>query len=134
MAISIRASGCSVTGHTGFKGSWLTTWLVNLGANVIGVSKNVPTQPSLFEELGLGNRIKDIREDVRNLDAMATLIQNERPDFVFHLAAQSIVSVSYTDPVETLTTNVMGTPSRLRRSENRQAPLRGDPHHQRQVL
>lgn len=102
-----------ITGHTGFKGSWLTTWLLNLGAEVIGVSKDVPTQPAMFNELNLENKIKHYWEDVRNLEAMKNIINSERPDFVFHLAAQAIVSTSYKNPVETMTTNVVGTLSIL---------------------
>lgn len=98
-----------VTGHTGFKGSWLTTWLLKLGAEVIGVSKDIPTQPSMFDVLGLQNRIKHIQADIRDLGAIRELVQKEQPNFVFHLAAQAIVSSSYLDPVETMTTNVIGT-------------------------
>jgi CDP-glucose 4,6-dehydratase len=98
-----------VTGHTGFKGSWLTTWLLKLGAIVTGVSKDVPTQPAMFEELELASRIKHIQADIRDLVVMQELVDKEQPDFVFHLAAQAIVSTSYTDPVETVSTNVIGT-------------------------
>lgn len=98
-----------VTGHTGFKGSWLTTWLLKLGAEVIGVSRDIPTQPAMFEELALAGRIKHIQADIRDLDAMRDIIAAEQPDFVFHLAAQAIVSTSYSYPVETMTTNVVGT-------------------------
>ena len=98
-----------VTGHTGFKGSWLTTWLLKLGAEVIGISKDIPTQPAMFEELGLAERIKHIQADIRDIDAMRDIIVAEQPDFVFHLAAQAIVSTSYSNPVETMTTNVAGT-------------------------
>lgn len=98
-----------VTGHTGFKGSWLTAWLLKLGAEVVGISKDVPTQPAMFEELALAGRIKHVQADIRDLDAMRNLITGEQPDFVFHLAAQAIVSTSYSNPVETMTTNVVGT-------------------------
>ena len=98
-----------VTGHTGFKGSWLSAWLLKLGAEVVGISKDVPTQPAMFEELGLAQRIRHHRADIRDLAAMRKLISAERPDFIFHLAAQAIVSTSYDDPVETMTTNVVGT-------------------------
>lgn len=98
-----------VTGHTGFKGSWLTSWLLKLGAEVVGVSRDVPTQPAMFDELGLTGRIRDIRMDIRDLGAVRKVIMAEKPDFVFHLAAQAIVSTSYTDPVETISTNVVGT-------------------------
>jgi len=77
-----------VTGHTGFKGSWLTSWLLKLGASVVGVSKDVPTRPAMFEEVGLASRITHIVADVRDLAAMRRAIDGERPDFVFHLAAQ----------------------------------------------
>ena len=98
-----------VTGHTGFKGSWLISWLLKLGAEVIGVSHDIPTQPAMFDELGLASRIKHIEADVCNLELMRQVILNEQPDFIFHLAAQSIVSTSYSNPVETIATNVMGT-------------------------
>ena len=104
-----RVKRVIVTGHTGFKGSWLTTWLLKLGAEVIGVSKDIPTQPAMFEELGLESRIRHVEADIRDLGAMRELIRDTQPDFVFHLAAQAIVSTSYSDPVDTLTTNVMGT-------------------------
>lgn len=98
-----------VTGHTGFKGSWLTTWFIKLGANVVGVSKDIPTNPSMFEELKLEDKIKHYQEDIRNLDKMIEIISNEKPEFLFHLAAQPIVSTSYSDPIETISSNVMGT-------------------------
>jgi len=98
-----------ITGHTGFKGSWLTAWLLKLGAEITGVSKDVPTKPSIFEELGLAPRIRHHQTDIRDLGAMRDIISSEQPDFVFHLAAQAIVSTSYTDPVETMTTNAVGT-------------------------
>jgi CDP-glucose 4,6-dehydratase len=98
-----------VTGHTGFKGTWLTTWLLKLGANVIGISKDIPTTPSMFEELKLESKIKNYVEDIRNLPRIVEIISSEKPDFVFHLAAQAIVSVSYTDTIETISSNVMGT-------------------------
>jgi CDP-glucose 4,6-dehydratase len=98
-----------VTGHTGFKGSWLTMWLLKLGAKVIGVSIDVPTTPSLFDELGLSEKINDLRKDVRDLEELKKIFSDEKPDFVFHLAAQPIVSLSYSDPVNTFSVNVMGT-------------------------
>jgi len=98
-----------ITGHTGFKGSWLTTWLLKLGANVTGISKNIPTQPSMFEELKLADKIKHIIADIRDLKTMQEIIEREQSEYVFHLAAQAIVSTSYEDPVETMTSNVIGT-------------------------
>ena len=98
-----------VTGHTGFKGSWLTMWLLSVGAEVCGISKDIPTTPSLFEMAGLEKEIEHHFADVRDLDALARIIKSFRPDFVFHLAAQAIVSRSYQDPVTTVTTNVVGT-------------------------
>lgn len=110
-----------VTGHTGFKGSWLTTWLLKLGAEVIGISKDVPTKPAMFQELDLGSRIRHVSGDIRDLGLLRQLTLDVRPDFVFHLAAQPIVSVAYEDPVETMTSNVVGTMNLLeamRRLEN----------------
>ena len=98
-----------VTGHTGFKGSWLTTWLVKLGANVIGISKDIPTNPSMFEKLALESKIKHYQEDIRDLSKMTEIISSEKPQFLFHLAAQPIVSTSYSNPIETISSNVMGT-------------------------
>lgn len=98
-----------VTGHTGFKGSWLTAWLLKLGAKVVGVSDTIPTSPSMFEELGLEKRINHNFCDIRELDKLKRIIEKAQPDFLFHLAAQPIVSRSYLDPLDTISTNVVGT-------------------------
>ena len=98
-----------ITGHTGFKGSWLTVWLLKLGAKVIGLSKDIPTTPSLFETLVLEHKIEHHIEDIRDLESLKKIISDVKPDFVFHLAAQPIVSLSYSDPIETLSSNIMGT-------------------------
>ena len=98
-----------VTGHTGFKGTWLVTWLLKLNANVVGISKDVPTEPSMFEVLGLQDKLSYYQEDIRDLDKMTEIVAYEKPDFLFHLAAQAIVSTSYTNPIETITSNVIGT-------------------------
>lgn len=98
-----------VTGHTGFKGTWLTTWLLKLGATVCGVSDRIPTDPSMFVELGLEDQIDHHFCDVRDIDALRPIIHDFEPDFLFHLAAQPIVSESYDKPLDTITTNVMGT-------------------------
>jgi CDP-glucose 4,6-dehydratase len=98
-----------VTGHTGFKGSWLISWLVKLGANVVGVSKDIPTVPSMFKVLGLKDLIVSYQVDIRDLDKMTEIVFTEKPDFLFHLAAQPIVSASYDYPVETISSNVVGT-------------------------
>lgn len=98
-----------VTGHTGFKGSWLSIWLRELGAEVIGYSLDPPTNPSNFHLSRLENRIIHIQGDVRDQAKMTQTIQNYHPDIVFHLAAQPIVLASYREPKETFETNVMGT-------------------------
>lgn len=98
-----------VTGHTGFKGTWLTTWLLKLGANVVGISKDIPTNPSMFEVLQLENKIRHYQCDIRDLAAVISIVDDIKPDFLFHLAAQPIVSTSYLDPIETIGSNVMGT-------------------------
>lgn len=98
-----------VTGHTGFKGSWLTTWLLKLGAKVCGLSDQIPTKPSMFEELGLEDKIEHHFCDIRELENVSKILTEFNPDFVFHLAAQPIVSVSYEDPLNTISSNVMGT-------------------------
>ena len=98
-----------VTGHTGFKGSWLCEWLLLLGANVAGYSLAPPSQPALFEALGLGARMRDVRGDVRDPAGLALVIRESKPRLILHLAAQSLVRASYSDPVGTFDTNVLGT-------------------------
>ena len=99
-----------VTGHTGFKGSWLCEWLLGLGAEVYGFSNGLPTKPALFTQLRLSRRIsRDIRGDVRDTTAVRAAVEAVRPDFVFHLAAQPLVRYSYDHPLETFDANVMGT-------------------------
>lgn len=98
-----------VTGHTGFKGTWLTSWLLDLGADVCGISLDIPTKPSMFEELAIKEKIEHHFIDIRDLNAVQEVILNFKPDFLFHLAAQPIVSLSYSDPISTISTNVMGT-------------------------
>ena len=97
-----------ITGHSGFKGSWLSAWLSQLGAKVIGLSDRVPTEPAHYE-LIKSNFENDFRIDVKDTKAVYTTIHKIRPDFVFHLAAQPIVLDSYEDPINTFTTNTMGT-------------------------
>ena len=101
-----------ITGHTGFKGSWLSTWLSHLGANVIGLSDRVPTEPAHYN-LIKENLYSDLRVDVKDADGVFTKINEIKPDFIFHLAAQPIVLESYTNPLNTFNTNVMGTGSVL---------------------
>lgn len=97
-----------VTGHTGFKGSWLSQWLLRLGAKVSGASLYVPSQPSHFELLELGRRLSSHTIDVREVDAMQKVLERERPEVVFHLAAQPIVRAAYDNPKLTFDTNVGG--------------------------
>jgi CDP-glucose 4,6-dehydratase len=98
-----------ISGHTGFKGAWLSQWLVNLGAEVHGFSLEPPTTPALFHQLGIARRIRHQIADIRDAAAVRKAIEDSKPDFVFHLAAQSLVRASYSNPVETYATNVMGT-------------------------
>jgi CDP-glucose 4,6-dehydratase len=98
-----------VTGHTGFKGSWLCEWLLTLGAEVWGYSLSPPTDPALFEQLGLASRVHHQIGDVRDLATVKSAVLAARPDFVFHLAAQPLVRLSYEQPVETYAVNVQGT-------------------------
>ena len=88
---SYKGKTVLVTGHTGFKGSWLITWLLKLGAKVIGVSRDIPTNPSMFEILKLKDKINHYIIDVRDLKEVKKIIFKHNPDFVFHLAAQAIV-------------------------------------------
>jgi len=98
-----------VTGHTGFKGSWLSLWLSKLGAEVHGVSIDVPTEPSHFLAAGLESQVIDHRIDIMDAKGLECLIRNIQPDYVFHLAAQSLVRRSYAAPVDTWCTNTIGT-------------------------
>lgn len=100
-----------LTGHTGFKGSWLTEMLLDAGAIVSGAALTPPTDPSLFDLLGLSERLGPHHHvtDVRDLDALLSVFQKEQPELVIHLAAQPIVRTSYEEPVYTYETNVMGT-------------------------
>ena len=98
-----------ITGNTGFKGSWLTLWLINLGAEVTGISNKIPTKPSNFTINRLKNKINHITLDIRNKKKLSFVINDIKPDYIFHLAAQSLVKKSYLDPSETFETNSMGT-------------------------
>jgi len=98
-----------LTGHTGFKGSWLTLWLKKMGAKITGFSKDIPTTPSLFELAGVGNGINSIKGDIRNFDQVSNVIRKTEPEIIIHMAAQSLVRVSYANPRETYETNIMGT-------------------------
>ncbi|MBG87616.1 MAG: CDP-glucose 4,6-dehydratase [Verrucomicrobiales bacterium] len=107
-----------VTGHTGFKGAWLSLWLHELGAEVSGFSDVVPTKPSLFEVIDKGTFRHDIRGDVSDAKIVAKAIKKTKPDLVFHLAAQPLVRLSYKKPLSTLQTNVMGTANVLEALRN----------------
>jgi CDP-glucose 4,6-dehydratase len=107
-----------VTGHTGFKGTWLTLWLLGLGADVTGYALEPPTEPSMFDAVGLGSaeavrsgggRLTDLRGDVRDRESLAAAMGQAAPDIVLHLAAQPLVRRSYAEPHLTFATNVMGT-------------------------
>lgn len=98
-----------VTGHTGFKGSWLCEWLLALGAKVSGYALPPATTPTLFTQLDLEGRMRHVLGDVRDLGKVRLMVQEVGPDLVFHLAAQPLVRLSYHQPVETYGTNVMGT-------------------------
>ena len=84
-------------------------WLIKLGANVTGLSKGVPSNPSMFKELDLENKITYYEKNILDLEAIKLIIEEVKPDYLFHLAAQALVSVSYSNPVETISTNVLGT-------------------------
>lgn len=98
-----------VTGHTGFKGSWLSAWLLSLGAEVAGFALEPPSEPANFTVLGLENRLKHYLGDIRDLNAVHTALQEFQPQVVFHLAAQALVRKSYAEPLETFDTNARGT-------------------------
>jgi CDP-glucose 4,6-dehydratase len=98
-----------ITGHTGFKGAWLSFWLTQLGADVCGIALAPSTSPSLYETLNLDSFIKSYIQDICDYNAIKAIIHDETPDIVFHLAAQPLVRLSYDIPIETIKTNILGT-------------------------
>jgi CDP-glucose 4,6-dehydratase len=98
-----------LTGHTGFKGSWLSLWLEALGAKVTGYALDPPTQPSLFEQANLARFVHSIRADIRDFERLKAAIADCGADVIIHMAAQSVVRRGYEDPIETYSSNVMGT-------------------------
>ncbi len=98
-----------ITGHTGFKGSWLSLWMSELGAEVYGLSKSVPTTPSHYECTNIKERVKNSRIDICDFESVKSYVNKVKPDFIFHLAAQPIVISSYKDPIGTFNTNTIGT-------------------------
>lgn len=98
-----------ITGHTGFKGSWLSLWLQQLGATPIGYALTPPTTPNLFEEASVTTHMISETGDIRDLDHLRSFIEQTKPEIIIHMAAQSLVRESYSDPVNTYATNVMGT-------------------------
>jgi len=102
-----------VTGHTGFKGAWLSLWLKQLGANVVGVSVDVPSEPSHFSAAKISAQVDDQRFDICDAEKLRSLVDQVQPDFVFHLAAQALVRSSYKKPLETISTNAIGTANLL---------------------
>lgn len=104
-----RGKRVLLTGHTGFKGSWLSLWLQSLGAELYGLALDPPTTPSLFDEAGVGKGMISILGDIRDFDFVMKAVARARPEIVIHMAAQPLVRYSYAHPVETYATNVMGT-------------------------
>jgi len=104
-----RGKRVLVTGHTGFKGSWLVVWLRRLGADVTGYALPPSTSPSMFEAAGVADGIHSIEGDVRDLDGFARSMKQHAPEIVIHMAAQALVKTAYADPVTTYTTNIIGT-------------------------
>lgn len=108
-AAAWRGRRVLVTGHTGFKGAWLSLWLAELGAEVTGLALAPPTDPSLFVAARVAELVDHHEGDIRDAALVARVVAEARPDVVFHLAAQPLVRLSYREPVETFATNVMGT-------------------------
>ena len=104
-----RGKKVLITGHTGFKGGWLSLWLQSLGANVAGFALSPPTTPSLFEVARVGDGMLSHIGNILDFEQVLAVLEEVKPDVVFHLAAQPLVRYSYANPVETYATNVMGT-------------------------
>jgi len=98
-----------LTGHTGFKGSWMSLWLQALGADLTGYALEPPTEPSLFEQAGVAGSIRSVIADLRDFNRLKSAIAECQPEVVIHMGAQTVVSRGYADPIETYSTNVMGT-------------------------
>lgn len=98
-----------LTGHTGFKGSWIALWLQSLGAELTGYALSPPSDPNLFEVAKVSSGMKSIIADIRDIETLKKAVNDSKPEIVIHMAAQSLVRYSYTNPVETYATNVMGT-------------------------
>ena len=98
-----------ITGHTGFKGSWLTLWLKSLGADICGLSLEATTTPALFDQANVGDGIRHEIQDIRDFEGVARIFSSFQPEIVIHMAAQPLVRLSYEKPIETYATNVMGT-------------------------
>lgn len=110
-----------ITGHTGFKGAWLSLWLQDLGASPVGYALDPPTKPNLFEAADVARGMVSIKGDVRDLEAVRHAIDQHQPEIVIHMAAQSLVRQSYEQPVETIATNVLGTVNVLEALRGQQA-------------
>ena len=110
-----------ITGHTGFKGAWLSLWLQDLGALPVGYALDPPTKPNLFEAADVARGMVSIKGDVRDLEAVRRAIDQHQPEIVIHMAAQSLVRQSYEQPVETIATNVLGTVNVLEALRGQQA-------------
>lgn len=104
-----RSKRVFLTGHTGFKGSWLSLWLQHMGADVVGYALESPSTPSLFDVAAVAKGMKSLRGDVRDLAGLSDALKKYQPEIVIHMAAQSLVRLSYREPVETYATNVMGS-------------------------
>jgi len=98
-----------LTGHTGFKGSWLSLWLGSLGADLTGYSLDPPTRPNLFEQAAVGKTLRSIHGDIRDFAAIKNAIEECSPEVIIHMAAQTVVRRGYEDPIENYSSNVMGT-------------------------
>jgi len=123
-----------LTGHTGFKGSWLSLWLQSLGVELTGYALKPPTNPSLFEKANVGEGMLSIIGDIRDLELLKSSMQEAAPEIVIHMAAQPLVRYSYENPVETYSTNVMGTVNMLEASPcNSECPGSSKRYH-RQML
>src|SRR5580693_7247710 len=98
-----------LTGHTGFKGSWLSMWLEALGADTTGYALDPPTQPNLFELAAVAGSIGSVNGELRDFPRLKSAIAESRPQVIIHMAAQTVVRHGYQDPIETYSSNVMGT-------------------------
>lgn len=111
-----------ITGHTGFKGTWLSSWLLKMGASVYGYSKGIPTEPSMYHICGIDEHVERVFGDILDNESLSAFVQKVQPDIIFHIAGQAITTLAHKQPLKTFETNILGTASALEAFKNLETP------------